>query len=326
MTYKVGSLNSTPAKDLVDRMSADMVANGWVLVENDYVEGTYTWDVLRSPAGLNSAGNEFFVAIGYLTSGQATMAWTAMKEWNTSTKRATRYLPNANSIVPDSLGYNSQGISALPSTGTTISFRSITLATGDSYYYSVTIDRIIASTNAIGVGTIRFFWYMGLYDSIIPSNIDPLPFTFTGSWYTSAASGVTAGTVGYMLTEPGQTTSDTNNFVGGAAYFGSPSSDSAALVPSWGSAGTLGSGNNFLRYTGQNLISRVAVNGRTGTSSDIRLAMRGLLKDCYAVYGGAYTVGDIAEWIWSAVTYSAVILPPSGNNGANNYKPMMGRV
>ena len=325
MTYKVGSLNSTPAKDLVDRMSADMVANGWVLVENDYVEGTYTWDVLRSPAGLNSAGNEFFVAIGYLTSGQTTMAWTAMKEWNTSTKRATRFLPNTANLVPDSLGYNPQGAVALPSTGTQINFRTITLATGDSYYYSVTIDRIIASANAIGVGTIRFFWYMGLYDSIIPSNIDPMPFTFTGSWYSDTAASV-ANSVGVMLTEPGQTVANTYNFVGGAIYFSNLSLNSAAYVPSWRDTTLVGSGNNFLRYTGQNLIARVVVHGRIASSSEAKLAMRGLLKDCYVVLGGVYSSGDIAEWVWGAVTYSAVILPVGSNTAAADLKPMMARV
>jgi len=326
MTYKVGTLNSTPAKDLVDRLSVDMVANGWVLVENDYAEGIYTWDVLRSPAGLNSVGNEFFVAIGYTTTGQTTMIWTAMKEWNTTTKRATRFLPNTANLVPDALGYNPQGAVALPSTGTQINFRTRTLATSDSYYYSVTIDRIIVSGNALGSGSLRFFWYMGLFDSIVPLAVDPMPFTFTGDFYTTVSNtGVNDSTAGLMLTEPGQTTAANSNFVGGAVFVGSVSVSSHRWVPNWEAASGTGSGNNLLRYTGQNLISRAMVNGRTVSSGDVTLAMRGFLKDVYGIAGGIYQVGDIAEWVWGGTTYSAVILPHSGATAAS-YKVMIERV
>lgn len=325
MTYKAGSLNSTPAKDLVDRMSADMVANGWVLVENDFIEGTYTWEVLRSPAGLNSVGNEFFVAIGYTTTGQNTMAWTGFKEWNTSTKRATRFLPNTDSLVPDSLGYNPQGATALPSTGTQMFVRTVTLAATDSYYYSVNIDRIIVTANALGSSSLKFFWYMGLYDSIVPLAIDPMPFTFTGNWYDATTTGPSSASAAAMLTEPGQTVASTFNFVGGAVFFATTSTNSHAWVPDWQpSSGT--NGNNLLRYTGQNLISRVTVNGRLNSSSFRRLAMRGFLKDCYGIAGGVYQPGDIAEWVWGGVTYTAVIMPVFNITAADNYKTMLGRV
>jgi hypothetical protein len=324
MTYKVGTLNSTPAKDLVDRLSVDMVANGWVLVENDYTEGIYTWDVLRSPAGLNSVGNEFFVAIGYTTTGQTTMAWTGMKEWNTTTKRATRFLPNTANLVPDALGYNPQGAVALPSTGTQIGFRTQTLATSDSYYYSVNIDRIIVSGNALGVGTLKFFWYMGLFDSIVPLAVDPMPFTFTGSFYDSTTATPANTTAGLMLTEPGQTAANAHNFVGGALYVGTTSVNSHRWVPNWEPSGGTGAGNNLLRYTGQNLISRAYVNGRVGSMGEQTQALRGFLKDVYGIAGGVYQVGDIAEWVWGGVTYNAVILPASAT--ASAYKTMIGRV
>jgi hypothetical protein len=324
MTYKVGTLNSTPAKDLVDRLSVDMVANGWVLVENDYVEGVYTWDVLRSPAGLNSVGNEFFVAIGYTTTGQTTMAWTGFKEWNTSTKRATRYLPNTGSLVPDALGYNPQGAVALPSTGTQIFVRTQTLATSDSYYYSVNIDRIIVSGNALGVGTLKFFWYMGLFDSIVPLAVDPMPFTFTGGWYTSLSGSVADSDMASMLTEPGQTIANTSNFTGGAIYLGFNTTNSHKWVPDWQPTAGTEAGANLLRYTGQNLISRATVNGRTPSASSPRSSMRGFLKDVYGIAGGVYQIGDVAEWIWGGTTYSAVIVPWTAS--ASNYKVMIGRV
>jgi hypothetical protein len=321
MTYKAGTLNSTPAKDLVDRMSVDMVANGWVLVENDYVEGSYTWEVLRSPANLNSVGNEFFVAIGYATTGQTTMAWTGFKEWNTSTKRATRFLPNTDNLVPDSLGYNPQGASALPTTGTQMFFRTITLSTSDSYYYSVNIDRIIVTANAVGVLNLRFFWYMGLYDSIIPLAVDPMPFTLTGSWYNSTTGGPSSGSTGAMLTEPGQTVASGVNFVGGALDFATLDTNSHFWVPDWGPAS-----GTPLRYTNQNLISRVTVNGRMSSSSQRRQSLRGFLKDCYGVAGGVYQPGDIAEWVWGGVTYTAVIMPVATQTSSLYYKPMLGRV
>jgi hypothetical protein len=322
MTYRVGSLNSTPAKDLVDRLSADLVLNGWVVVENDYVEGTYTWDVLRSPAANNSAGNEFFIAIGYLTTGQTTMAWTAMKEWNTTTKRATRFLPNTAILVPDALGYNPQGAVALPSTGTQIAFRTITLATGDSYYYSVTNDRIIASANSVGNTTIKFLWYMGLFDSILPLSLDPLPFVFTGSFAGNPNQSVADNNVqGFALTEPGQTAGNTHNFATGAVYLGTSSHNSAFTIPSFANFQT----GSLNLYTNQRFVNRTVVSGRSSASNNRFDWMRGLLKDLYNISGGTFLTGDIVEWVWGGVTYSAVVLPHSGATSADQ-KPILLRV
>jgi hypothetical protein len=322
MTYRVGSLNSTPAKDLVDRLSADLVLNGWVVVENDYVEGTYTWDVLQSPAANNSAGNEFFIALGYLTVGQTTMAWTAMKEWNTTTKRATRFLPNTASLVPDALGYNPQGAVALPSTGTQIAFRTITLATGDSYYYSVTNDRIIASANSVGVTTMKLLWYMGLFDSILPLSLDPLPFVFTGDFGSVSNRSVSSADVqGFALTEPGQTASSTNNFACGALYLGSPGSHSATFTVPYFDPFQTGSVN---LYTNQRFVNRTVVHGRITATTNRFDFMRGLLKDLYNVSSGTFLPGDIVEWVWGGVTYSAVVLPQSVSSSVQ--KPILLRV
>lgn len=325
MTYRTGNLGSTsqPGKDLIDLITADAVALGWVQVEAAQVETTYTWRVLKSPASINSAGVDFHVGLGWATTGAGTIVMALFEEWDTGTKKASKFAPNTSSLTPGTGGINTQAAASLPATGTTIWNRTVTSAANDTYWYSITGDRLCVTAAPISSTAQRMAWYVGLYESFMSAADDPVPALITdlvintGSNYSVASS----SGPGSAVREPKQASGVTNNF--GAGPTTSATSTSIYVKPiAW-----TGGGNAYMSdstetfaevYSARPLVSRVMVTGRATAG------IRGLLRDFYfAAAPVASNVGDEIQWTFAGTTYKATKMKSTNSSYTNIF---MGQV
>lgn len=322
MTYKTGTINADAAKHLVDLISADAVALGFNRVETALVSGTITWDVLESPSTLNNEGLTWYLALGYTTTGQGTFWACTFEQWDATNNLASQFPPNTASLTPGAQFQNTQAAAALPSTGTTIFNRSATIAQSDTYWYSLTPERLAVFATQGATTTIRMAWYLGLYDRFLSATDDPFPLVFcvfsSQSSSTNNNSVAASNAAGSASREPKQTAATTPNFFAGI-YSGS----STQYHP-WNTVG-FGTGGSVETYSGLPLVSRLILWGRDGSgTTGTPSALRGLLKDMWwATSPVTNTPGTEIDWTFGGTTYTAVKMR-DGNASANNI--YMGKV
>lgn len=302
MTYKVGIITGSalPGKDLIDAITTDALALGWVQVESAQVETTYTWRVLKNPAAINSAGIDFHIGLGWATTGGATIIMALFEDWNTSTKKAYKFAPNTTGLTPGASYENTQTAASLPATGSTVYSRTSPYINGDSYWYSITVDRLCLITVPAGNTQSNAAWYIGLYESFLSPADDPAPLVITDctqAFPSNSSFAVDSNGPGSSTREPKTNTSNYNNFGAGLAPWRTLSDNRKEIA--WTSIGPTADTTAEL-YTQRPLVSRVIVTGRAET------ALRGLFRDLYAAAApSASNAGDEIEWVFGGVTYRA---------------------
>ena len=302
MTFKTGTITSaTPAKALFDLLDPDITGVGYTRVETGITSGGVTWNVYKSPAASNFFGSDWFFALGYDTTGQATLYSCVFEAWDTATDLASRYAPNTASLVPGAGYINPQAASALPA-GFTLSHALPT--TAFTYAYSTLIDRL-----AIGAwtatATSRFGWYIGLYDSFYSTTDDPFPLCLC--WIgQDGGSSTPVWSRGASTREPMTTIADAYNFYvtqGGSNGF---SSWSQTLI-------------NNLYQGGRPWVGRVVLGGKGGsydTSNGTLRYPRGLFRDLFISRSSLSSNGDRITWSVGAQNYAGVIYRATSGTGS----------
>lgn len=170
-TYVTGTTGgSDSAGTIYTALQTPMQAAGYTLVETR-VEGTYTFDVYKSPAGSNAITADWYLAIGRLTAGSNTLNIRLFEQWDAVNKKAIKYAPSATS-TPASDGSVNDGTGLLLNSSSLFQNSAgggATTVTSRSYYFNITIDRVWFATSAPAV------YYYGSYDRLLSSTDDPMP-------------------------------------------------------------------------------------------------------------------------------------------------------
>ena len=289
-------------------------------------------DVLKSPSGNNSIANDWFMALGRDLQTNTTLYVSMFAGYNSVSQQAWNYyLPNttAATMTPAANGFN---LNATPTglyfTSSTVSVagavssnasnarifafsttslanavvatagQNVTNSNGFIYYYSVTIDRVImAMANVQSLNSSGSAFYVGMYDSFMPTTVDPYPLMMAN--IASAqfqSSGITI-LGGVSLTEP---------------YFAASNTPVAGASGNWGLLCTFAFTNHILGdgYLGDSqTFARIPVSGRGNQTIGAGAASgyRGLLKDCM---GSTYVAGrgDVLSWVFSNTQYNATMI------------------
>ena len=223
-TYVTGTTSATtPALTIRSALQTPMQNAGYTLIETR-VEGTYTFDVYKSPSGSNSIAADWYLAIGHLTSGATSLAVRMFEIYDVGTHKARKYAPAATS-TPDTDGSVNDATGVLLDSATlfqagpgSISVSSIT------YYFNITIDRVLFATNVPSV------YYYGTYDRLLSSTDDPMPLAMLRIHYDSAAASTALGVATRELKNTGAAT---YNFFVQTGYGGT-------LAAAWSTSGTAG--------------------------------------------------------------------------------------
>jgi hypothetical protein len=161
-----------------------MQAGGYTLVETR-VEGTYTFDVYKSPSGSNAIAADWYLAIGHATSGATSLHMRLFEIYDSSTHKARKYAPAATS-TPDTDGSVNDGTGVLLDSATLFQHNSgggATAVVSITYYFNITIDRVLFATNA---ATNNVFYY-GSYDRLLSSTDDPMPLAMCALYFVNTA-------------------------------------------------------------------------------------------------------------------------------------------
>ena len=335
----------------IQTLESDMTNAGWVFASqnvasnftanaaNNTTNTQILIDVLKSPSGNNTIGNDWFVAIARDSATNTQLIMSMFAGFNAASNQAWNYyLPNSSgtTCVPAANGFN------LNSTPTQLYLTSATVgavgsvianagnarimalntanmpttANGFNYYYSVTIDRLIlcvangvasqTNLNANGVA-----WYVGTYDSFMPLSIDPYPLAFANLAAAATGSGAITNIQAFGLTAPYFTASNV-----APAGFAANGGIIAQYV--WNNCSAI---NDFYLGSGANgggsttYLARMCVHGRDGGSysGGVNQGLRGLFKDLVAS-PLVSNRGDTVFWTFNNAQVNATYI---GNNGGN---------
>jgi hypothetical protein len=307
--FRTGTLVSpTPAPNLViSLMESDMLNVGWVKASTNVASSSYIWNVYKSPGTNNSIFTDFYVALGWDNTSNANLMITLFESWNTTTNTASQYCPNT---APTPLANATANAfpSALPNvagsnigyfgTGTTDSNFS---QTNETYWYSITIDRVMVLTsNAASNINAGASFYAGVYESFMANTLDPVPIVLynmgsTLAYNTNAPfpypNYSTAGAI--FTREPNQPSACTSNFYGGVT----------SLFNCFGQFQTLSNSTDV--YTNRFLVSRGVLTGRGSSNPSTPVGVRGLIKDIWYININTPTRGDLIQFIQNGVTINA---------------------
>jgi hypothetical protein len=264
-----------------------MVAAGWTAVETR-TEGTYVFDVYKSPGGSNAIGTDWFLAIGHADSTAANLQVRLFEQWDATNKKAIKYAPSATSTpasdgsVNDATGLllNSASLFQHASGGGNVAVSSVT------YYFNITIDRVWFSCTG---GPANSVFYYGSYDRLLSSADDPMPLAMLSIYFNNSA----ATTYGAATREPKPAGANAYNFFVQTGV-------GTSLINAWGTWNTAGSYQNMfcpgdrfgadsLYFSGAYPVSRPLIHPSRG----LTLTNRGVCKPGLYIAGGvAGVAGD----------------------------------
>ena len=167
MTFISGTISPTanPGPALYAALEPTLLAVGYTL-DDTVVISSRTHKMLKSPAGVNSRGQSWYLNFAYNNTGNAAGVFTlrAFEDFNPSTDLAFRGPHNSSSSVIDPATFSRYGTTgyALNSNNWAGSSGwSETLATGAfNYWASITPDRII-----LAVSTYNYVCYAGFFET-----------------------------------------------------------------------------------------------------------------------------------------------------------------
>jgi hypothetical protein len=310
--YTTVTLNSssTPALTYINSyLEPNMLTVGWVKVATNVAVNTANassaliWNVYKSPGGNNSIAKDFYVAVGWDNASNANVAITTFEQFSNTGNTCLGYGPlyiklgQLSSLSAN--GWPSSGFSTLPGdpasnvayviTGSTASgdnYNNMASTISQTFYHSVTIDRIVSfSSNTQSWGTGHAF-YAGVYDTFINPTIDQYPICVLNLKMPQAV-------VNYNVT--------IYNAYGFATreFFTTPPYSSNYWNTSLSNPlNSIGSSTEL--YSNRNLFSRVLIAGNSG-------GLRGLCKDIY-FSGAGGNVGDTASLSINGVVYTATLI------------------
>lgn len=307
--FRTGTLVSpTPAPNLViSLMESDMLNVGWVKTSTNVVANQNIWNVYKSPGTNNSIFTDFYVALGWDNTSNANLMITLFESWNTTTNTASQYCPNTAPVPLGNATCNAFP-SALPNvTGSNIGYfgtgtiDSYFSQTNETYWYSITIDRVIVLTsNAASNINAGASFYAGVYESIMANTLDPVPivlYNMGGSVGLSAVPPFAypqySATGAIFTREPNQASACTSNFYGGVTQ----------LFNNYGNYQATTTSTDV--YTNKYLVSRGVLTGRGGNNPAVAIGMRGLIKDIWYTNINNPTRGDIIQFVQNGVTINA---------------------
>lgn len=150
MTFVTGSVtNSNPGPALYAALEPTLLAVGYTL-EDTVVIGARTHKILKSAAGLNSFGLQYFLDINYPTSGVATgIMMATFENYTAATDQALRGPYAGNSTVIDAttfsrFGDNAYALETNWNNGVSATALHLSLVTATiTYWASITPERVI---------------------------------------------------------------------------------------------------------------------------------------------------------------------------------------
>jgi hypothetical protein len=231
--YVTGTTSATtPALTIRSALQTPMANAGYTLVETR-VEGTYTFDVYKSPSGSNAIAADWYLAIGHLTSGATTLHVRLFELYDASTHKARKYAPAATS-TPDTDGSVNDGTGLLLDSASLFQHASgggATAVSSITYYFNITIDRVLFATSTPAV------YHYGTYDRLLSSTDDPMPLAMLKADTVSSSQQTTYGCSTRELKNAG---ANTYNFFVQTGY-------GSAAADTWGQSST--TGNNIFAPT-----------------------------------------------------------------------------
>lgn len=176
--------SSTPVVITANSTSVLTVA-AW---PNDTPDNTSTYaivgtsNIYKSPAANNSIGHDFYLALHRISDVSGSAYPLIFEEWDSGTKKARKYAPYfgtgitvnpADNTVTDATGlYPSlstvQGGSIMPNASILIP-----LNTPRTLYVDITVNRIV--WGQVGTGAPADSGYVGVFQSLLPAALDPVP-------------------------------------------------------------------------------------------------------------------------------------------------------
>ena len=217
MAYAAGTIPVTanPAKDLMDALHTRLTGNGYTHVE-DWISGSELVKVYKSAAAGNGVA-DFYLYMRRTADTATGVTFTVSEAWDATNKKIQRYVPVAQSVVPNvSASYTvPDAAGQLPNVTATVLYLTLNTAAAaanaTNYWVSVTAARLIVATR---VSTVDDAHYFGLSDEIIPGTVGgagmPLGLCRMGALTPQTGSPATQA-AGYTR-EPNQAAGASGNF------------------------------------------------------------------------------------------------------------------
>lgn len=224
-----------------------LTSSSWQFVESvGTATGSFA-NVYKSSSALNSVAKDFYIATYRTASVTVNVTFRLFEQWDATNKRALKYAPSVESAsgftvnpidntVTDATGLSLSSASLFPNSFTTYTINPQTV------YGDIDINRMIVGSTNTSAG---FTNYIGVYDTLLPPSIDPVPLvisSFGGNTGISAAPTVNSSLIhgGASTREPTTPTASYGNFLI-CTYVGSGLSNSPYVISSTNEFNTVGS-------------------------------------------------------------------------------------
>jgi hypothetical protein len=190
MPYTAATAGSTatPASAFMTALNTLLTATGCFVYVEDYVDGTNTSKIYKSPAANNAQGTDWFLNVNRTSNDATTVQFGLAETWDTGAKLFHTYAPyvysdyySPSAYIPIT-GYKfddgGAGISpSAPNGGGSWCAPNVGLGTtGYQYWVSVTPNRLVVATR---VATTEYCVYVGLYDDLLLPAVSPFPLVIT---------------------------------------------------------------------------------------------------------------------------------------------------
>lgn len=301
MAYASVSINSVnPSVDIMTWLNAQLTANGWVFVET-WVSGTKVCDVYRSPGAANGLGTDFYVGI-YRASAQGAILWRLFELWDPATKLARKYAPadgtgrtvDADGSVLDAAGILLDSAVWYATTGRNTLVPRASVPT--TYIIDVTADRFMVGSTNFATN----FCYVGVFDTLAPPAMDPMPIVSTGGQFS-----LTSGVVTRELGGPATAVANWTIALPGAG-----------TARTYAYAAPIGTGSESIIAAGELYRGQEAAPIWFASMRSINGSRRGVLRGPVTAYAGG-ALGDtlaVTQDDGSVRNYALVLVMLSGTN------------
>lgn len=192
--YATTSIDTaTPVVDLMTWLDGKMTTNGWTFVET-WTSGTKVANVYKSPAAGNSVGVDFYVAF-YRSTTTSVLTVLLFEDWDAVNKKARKYAPASGSGITVNVTDNTvtDATGVLLDSATLSRVATVTLSSGVAQviYLDVDANKVVVANSSQASAA---FAYAGVYESLLPASIDPVPLVvWNGSGHASGSSSALYG-------------------------------------------------------------------------------------------------------------------------------------
>jgi hypothetical protein len=312
--YATTTINSAaPVVDVMTWMDTQMTSNGWTFVET-WTSSTKVGNVYKSPAASNSVGVDFYVAL-YRSGTTSGLTFLLFEDWDAVNKKARKYAPvdgTARTVNPaDNTVTDETGV-LLDSAALQRQVVPFFVASLDQIIVTdITVDRVIFANRSYADS----FAYAGVFDSLLPAAMDPVPLMVWNGKGTS--SGTQSQNFGSTTREPTAPPAATYNFTIGANY---PNTTDRNYAYGTVNGGTVSATTKILStagdlYRGGASSARVfVVSQRVGVNSITnQTCARGIAQGIVTSWSGGVRGDTLTETRDDASTRSYILVQTQGS-------------